>query len=277
MESRSLEEILKFSLPFRLLQHARALGGPTTSLEPVRLDPFTYLPSRLRPLGLLLILLVTSACSERLARDVSAAVLASSGFATITRAEREPGAPVTVGARVLPGGTLHTGSDAMISLMLMPGALVQIGPNSTVRLEKLRLAKNGYATDEAMSRMCLLRLVTGTMDVVVQFEAAPEHFRIETTEGAFLWTDPASARLTATAGRLRVQCTRGLINTLPANAPAGQLAAGQFQEWPSQSPAKWAETDASAQSEVEESLRAERNLLELQRRERLRPFPWRNI
>ena len=229
--------------------------------------------------GVLGIAILTAvACTGKITREASATVLTLEGSARI----EGPGtAPRIVEQRsaLRKGETLRTNDNGTAALMLLPGALVQLGPASALTLEELTITKDGNATDEAMSRVILLRLVEGTVDLVVQFESELGKWSVESPNGLLSTTTPGTCRLEVDGDRTRVTCLRGLFSF----ASTGDLAAvgierGCFQEWPSNElGAITVETDARAQDEVNELLDVERKLLELQRRERFSPFPWRRL
>ena len=160
--------------------------------------------------------------------------------------------------------------------MILPGMLVRLHPGSSLRIEKIRLGKNGNATDEAMSRFVQLRLLKGTVDVVLEFEPQPRRWQILTAYGALTSVRPGTCRLTVTETGARLDSLRGEFAF--GSEDSVPVAAGYFLESPSANRDSFpVETDPAAQENVVEMLAVERNLLELENRTRFSPFPWRHF
>ncbi|HMJ05445.1 MAG TPA: FecR domain-containing protein, partial [Chthoniobacterales bacterium] len=228
-----------------------------------------YVRRGLKPLwpGVLgLALTAATGCTGKVSREVNATLLAVDGSSLVQGlGSNGTSRPATAQAPFRAGETLRTNSDGTVAAMLVPGALVRLAPRSEIRLERLAITKDGNATDEAMSRAVSLRLLEGTIDLVVQFESEPGKFRLETPVGTLSTLLPGTCRVAFQSGQLRLTCIRGAFDFLPAGGQSPvTLKAGYFQQWPDGQPEPSAiETDATAQDEIDQSLNVERKLLEL--------------
>lgn len=217
-------------------------------------------------------------CEGRLTRDVQATILEleSTGLSVDsangrTRAPRQhPGWKS--------GEALHHGvSTAAVSLA--PGALVYVEPKTEIVLDRLSVTKDGNATTEAMHRSIHLQLLTGVAFFVVQFESESSDFIIRTPHGSLSPTLPGAFRLEVGQSKTRLTVLRGDFSFTPTSGtPVAQIQAGCFQEWPVPGgAANPAELDPRAQDEIEKSLAMEQKLLDLQNRQRVGVFPWREL
>ena len=232
----------------------------------------------LLPSALGMAALASTACTLEVTRDGSARILASQGAVTLSASASSSSPPraVAAGAEARQDEVLQTGPDGSASLMILPGMLVQLHPGSSLQVEKVRLGKNGNATDEAMSRFVQLRLLKGTVDVVLEFEPQPRRWQILTAYGALTSVRPGTCRLRVTETGARLDSLRGEF-AFGSEHPV-PVAGGYFLEVPSVNRNSIpVETDPAAQENVVEMLAVERNLLELQNSERLSPFPWRRL
>ncbi len=220
--------------------------------------------------------LTATACSGKVTRAVDARILHQSGSVSIEGAHT----PAKGGRAVIqPGATLQTGPDGTVDLLVLPGMMIHLQEASTLQVDRLALTKNGNATDEAMSREVAVRIIRGSAVVVVQFESDPGNWSLTTPAGVFTTRLPGTFFLRVDQNHTRLTCVRGAIEFATAGQNAStSLSAGYFREWPGQEPeSSPVELDPQAQEEVERTLRLERNLLQLARRERFSPFPWRDL
>jgi len=254
---------------------------PFTTHDPVSFD--SHLRAGLKPLwpGVLGIAALTATgCTGKITRETTATLLALEGSVLIQgSAQGEASRAAQPRAQIRKGETVRTGSDASAALMLLPGALIQLGPDSALRIEKLALTKDGNALNNAMSRVVLLSLLEGTADLVVHPEPSRCQWNVETSNGRLASVRPGTCRLSVKQGLTRVTCLRGAFSFVGSDdVTAVEIEDGCFKEWPSErGDAQPVETDSRAQEDVDQALDVERNLLELQRRERFTPFPWRQL
>lgn len=221
--------------------------------------------------------LASASCDGTVSRQVPAIVLATEGEVKAGKS----GTPRTLALNdaVAPGETLRTGADASAFLLILPGALLHLSPTSVLHLEKIVLSKNGNATDEAMARTIHLRLLAGSADVVVEFEADPDRCHFATPQGRVVPLTPgAVARLLVTSHETRLVVARGRFAFFEnAETPPSVVAAGFFQSWPGGGDAIAAETDAESQDQIDKLLQMEWKLLRLERARRFSPRPWRDL
>lgn len=194
---------------------------------------------------------------------------------TASRQSIDPASRPT--SHVAVGETIHTGADGRMALSLVPGTLIQLEPNSTLTVERLKITKAGNAANRAMGRSLRLRLSKGVVVILLEFGPRPTDGSIETPNGALALGSRGLCRLEVKAEKARLTCLRG---EFPFRMNEGDFVhpvpAGYVQEWPSPRNVSFpADSDASSQSDVEESLGVERILLELERHERFSPYPWR--
>ncbi len=217
---------------------------------------------------------VTS-CTGKVTREVAATILTQGGTVSIERSNAGEARSVAEQSRLARGDVLRTGVDGEAALMLLPGALVQLGPNSHFLLRTLFLEKDGNASDAAMSRWIGAQLLLGTADIVIQFESAAGKWQIDTPHGVLISRVPGTCRLSVSPERTRVTCLRGAFVFLATGeVAASEIEAGCFRDWPSPAATLFdVADDAQAQDDAELSLSAERNLLQLQDSRTNDPLP----
>ena len=87
-------------------------------------------------------------CGSSFSREVSARVLKTDGLNFVTGPKRESKErPLKEKSPVMVGEKIHSGSDGSVALSLLPGALLQLEPNSTLTIEKLKITKDGSTTE----------------------------------------------------------------------------------------------------------------------------------
>ena len=220
--------------------------------------------------------LLATGCSGKITREATALVLAVDGSAFL---EESSPHKVKAGSSFKTGETLRTTGDGTVAILLLPGALLQLGPNSAAKVKELSIGKDGNATDEAMSRKVRLEVREGTADLLVQFESQPGGWAVETPNGILSTKRPGTCRLALHGQETRIDCLRGVFEFLAkGETAAAEITAGSFQEWPlgKRTPSP-SELDARGQEEITESLEMERKLLNLQEQIRVSPFPWRHL
>jgi hypothetical protein len=213
-------------------------------------------------------------CEMTVTRSVEAVVLAAEGAVFNTTGTSDL---LAINAHLGAGTLLRIDADARVALSLLPGALVDLQPDSEMRLRSLKLTKNGNRVQEAMQRQVRLKLERGVLVASVAFDSREEDVSIETPMGALMISSPALARVEVRNDVTRVTCARGVVSFRPnGEATAITMTAPAFREWPSrdleQIPADF---DVRAMEEIENSKHVEQKLLGLEQRRRMSPFPWR--
>jgi len=192
-------------------------------------------------------------------------VLFVKGSVVFGNAERNDPRPVTSKSKIHAGDTVRTLDNASINLALIPGAFVQLSGNSEIKIEDLRLTKDGNETAGGMlDRRASIRLNRGR--IVSWFshsDRSASEFVVTTGQVTLrpdsdclfsVWTDGATSRVT---------CGRGEVSA-PADAQSRmKIAAGYFFQWPTASKEPIAAiTRAAAQMDVKTSLDVELELLD---------------
>jgi ferric-dicitrate binding protein FerR (iron transport regulator) len=148
---------------------------------------------------------------------------------------------------------------------LIPGAFVQLPGNSEIKVEDLRLTKDGNDTSERMlDRRAWIRLNRGR--IVCSFSQSDKtasEFGITTGQITLkpdsdclfsVWTDGKTSRVT---------CGRGEVSADADAQPPLKIAAGYFSQWPKTSKEPTAASvDARAQMDITTALQVEPELMD---------------
>ena len=209
--------------------------------------------------------LLENGCSKGITRATAATVFFVRGNVVFGSAERNDFQPVTPKSKIHGGDTVRTSEGASINLALIPGAFVQLSENSEIKIEELRLTKDGNETAGGMlDRRARIQLNRGTIVTLFsQSDRSASHFDLTTTQVTLrpdsdclfsVWTDETTTRAT---------CGRGEVSASVGAQPPVKIAAGYFRQWPmpSKEPAA-ATTDAGAQMDIKTALDAESELLD---------------
>ena len=91
-------------------------------------------------------------------------------------------AALTKGQSLAIGSTVRTGDDGVAVLVTTPGSAIQLGNNSTLRINKLAFAKSGGDVKE---RTAVLQLSSGVVSALID-PSTPKvtDFQVQTPEGA---------------------------------------------------------------------------------------------
>jgi len=91
-------------------------------------------------------------------------------------------APLKKGQTLAIGSTVRTGDDGVAVLVTTPGSAIQIGNNSTLRINKLAFSKSGSNVKE---RTAVLQLSSGVVSALID-PSTPKvtDFQVQTPEGA---------------------------------------------------------------------------------------------
>jgi len=148
---------------------------------------------------------------------------------------------------------------------LVPGAFVQLSGNSEIKIEELRLTKDGNETAAGMlDRSARIQLNRGKVSILFsRSDRSASHLAVATSQATLtpnsdcvfsVWTDATTTRAT---------CGRGELSaSADAQSPV-KIAAGYFHQWPTADSEPVAATaDAGAQMDMRTSLEAEKELLD---------------
>jgi ferric-dicitrate binding protein FerR (iron transport regulator) len=179
--------------------------------------------------------------------------------------ERSDFQTVTSKSKIHPGDTVRTSDGASINLALMPGAFVQLSGNSEIKIEDLRLTKDGNETAGGMlDRRASIRLNRGRIvGLFSHSDTSASEFNVATDQVTLkpdsdclfsLWTDGTTSRVT---------CGRGEVRTSAEAQSPVKIATGYFFQWPATSKEPNAATaDANAQMDIKTALDVEPELLD---------------
>ena len=213
----------------------------------------------------LCVCLLGNGCSKGITRSTVATVLFVRGNVVFGDAERNAFQPITSKSRIRVGDTVRTADGASINLALIPGAFVQLSRNSEIKIEDLRLTKDGNETTERLlGRRAWIRLNRGRIvSLFSQSDKTASEFDVTTGQIKLrpdydclfsVWTDGTTSRAT---------CGRGELSaSADAQSPL-KIAAGYFSQWPTASKEPIAASgDADAQKDIKTALDVEPELLD---------------
>jgi hypothetical protein len=210
-------------------------------------------------LGLCLCLLANG-CSKGITRATAATLFFLKGNVVFGNAERNDLQPVTSKSKIHAGDTVRTSDGASINLALIPGAFIQVSGNSEVKIEDLRLTKDGNETAGGMlGRRAWIGLKRGRIvSLFSQSDKNASEFRVTTGQVTLgpdsdclfsVWTDGTTTRAT---------CGRGEVSPSADAQPPVKIAAGYFSQWPTASKEPIAAiADAGAQMDIKMALDVE--------------------
>jgi hypothetical protein len=212
----------------------------------------------------LCVCLLGNGCSKGITRATTATVFFVRGNVVFGNAERNNFQPVTSKSQIHVGDTVRTSDGASINLALIPGAFVQLSGNSEIKIEDLRLTKDGNETaGGVLDRRAQIRLNRGRIvSLFSRSDRSGSHFDVTTRQVTFApdsdclfsaWTDGTTTR---------AACGRGEVSA-SADAQSVKIAAGYFSQWPTASKEPTAAiADAGAQMDIKTALDVEPELLD---------------
>ena len=204
-------------------------------------------------------------CSKGITRATAATVFFVRGNVVFGNAERNDFQQVTSKSKIHAGDVVRTSDGASINLALIPGAFVQLSGNSEIKIEDLRLTKDGNETAEGvLDRRARIRLNRGRIvSLFSHSDRSASEFSVTTGQVLLnpdsdclfsVWTDGTTSR---------AACGRGEVSASADAQPPLKLAAGYFSQWPTASKEPIAATaNASAQMDIKTALDAELELLD---------------
>jgi hypothetical protein len=215
--------------------------------------------------GVLALCFCGNGCSKGITRATAATVFFVRGNVVFGDAERNDFQPVTSKSKIHAGNVVRTSDGASINLALIPGAFVQLSGNSEIKIEDLRLTKDGNETAEGvLDRRAWIRLNRGRIvSLFSHSDRSASEFSV-TTGQVLLRPDSDCLFSVWTDGTIsRAACGRGEVSASADAQPPLKLAAGYFSQWPTASKEPIAATaNASAQMDIKTALDAELELLD---------------
>jgi hypothetical protein len=210
---------------------------------------------------------LANGCSRGISRATAATVLSVKGTVSFGNAEQNNFQPVTLKSRIHNGDTVRTSDGASINLALIPAALAQVSGNSEIKIEQLRIVKDGYQTSGGMrDRSGRIRLSRGKITVLFsRSDGSASQFVIKTRQVMISADADCLFRVQTDGTMNRVTCERGKIYAAAGTQRPVTISAGYFRQWPSTRPDPLpAADDAVAQIDITESLEIGEQLRKLQ-------------
>src|SRR5215468_11499555 len=175
-----------------------------------------------------------SGCSKEITRETAATVFFVKGNVVSGNADRNNFQAVTSKSKIRAGDTVRTSDGASINLAVMPGAFVQLSGNSEIKIEDLRLTKDGNETaGGVLDRHASIRLNRGRIvSLFSQRDRSASDFSVATSQVTLrpdsdclfsVWTDGATTRAT---------CGRGEVSASADAQQPVKIPAGYFHQWP---------------------------------------------
>lgn len=204
-------------------------------------------------------------CSKGITRATAATVFFVRGNVVFGNAEKNNFQPVTPKSKIHSGDTVRTSDGASINLALMPGAFVKLSGSSEIKIQDLRLTKDGNETaGGVLDRRAFVQLNRGRIVTLFSHSDTSGSELSVTTRQVTLspdsdclfsvWTDGTTSRVT---------CGRGEVSTSAGAQPEVKIVAGYFSQWPTAfKEASAATADASAQMDLKTALDVEPELLD---------------
>jgi len=224
--------------------------------------------------GFISIAALSSGCWRGVSREVLASVLLVQGDVAYQGTEEDPSTPLTLETNPGPRSVLRTSGTGRADIALVPGALLQMSAASELRIEELRVAKDGNETEDGMrERAARVRLNRGSIRIVIDRKDESDlHFAVATGDVTLNANESCVWYVRVADGKTRVTCARGKAYARIGSSKPTIVEAGYFAEWPAGSVGVAGE-DAAAQIDFRAALEAEQRLRQLQH-ERLnrRPF-----
>lgn len=216
-----------------------------------------------------------ASCWEGISRQVLATVLSVRGEVVCGTEGGNDFPPVTLQTKPGVGSVVRALDNAQVDFAFLPNTLVQVSGNSELKIEQLRLTKDGNETEDGMrSRIVRVQLNRGKISALFQRRDESEmRFTIGTRHATISANGDCLFQIQVEDLKTRVTCVRGKVYVSQDNHQT-VMEAGYFHEWPSdRSAAIAAADDARGQIDVADTLEAERELQELQSKQQVRrPF-----
>ena len=206
---------------------------------------------------------LANGCSEGVTRRTAATVLSVKGDVVFGMAEQNNFQPVTRESRIPDGSAVRTSSSGLLDLGLIAGALAQMSSNSEIKIEELKISKDGNQTRGGMrSRSARIQLSRGKITVLFNGpDKTTSQFAISTPTVTVTPDSDCLFRVQRDDTTTRVTCVQGKVYASTGAQPPIAIGAGYFQQWPPTRPEPVAATgDAGAQIDITDSLEIENQL-----------------
>jgi hypothetical protein len=196
-----------------------------------------------------------SACHESVTRRTVATEFSIKGTVVFGTAEQNNFQPITLQSRIHDGNVVRTSDGALLNFALIPPALAQMSSNSEIKIEKLRISKDGNQTKGGMlDRIARMRLNRGKITVLFSAPSA-----------AIMVDSDCLFRVQRNGTTTRLTCVRGKVYASPNAQSPVAIDSGYFEEWPSVHPTPIAAADdPAAQIDIVDSLAIADHLRQLQ-------------
>ena len=200
---------------------------------------------------------LATGCSKGISRETAATVLSVKGTVAFGSAEQNNFQPVTLKSPIHDGNTVRTRDGASIELALIPAAFAQVSGNSEIKIEQLRIVKDGNQTDGGMrDRSARIQLSQGKITVLFsRSDKSASQFFINSRQVTISADSDCLFRVLTDDTTTRITCVRGKIYASADAQPPVTIGAGYFQQWPSTHPEPVAAADdETAQIDITDSL-----------------------
>ena len=208
--------------------------------------------------------LSANGCSKGITRATAATLFLVKGDVVFGSTERNQFQQVTPKSKIRGGNTVRTSEGAAINLALVPGTFVQLSGNSEIKIDELKLTKDGNETAGGMvDRSARIRLNRGRINVLFsRSDTSGSHLAVATSQATLtpdsdclfsVWTDATTSR---------AACARGEVNASGDGQTPVKIAAGYFYQWPTSKQPIAATAEGGAQMDIMASLEAENELLD---------------
>src|SRR5215468_7687381 len=174
--------------------------------------------------------LSANGCSRGITRATAATVFFVRGNVVFGNAERNDFQPVSSRSKVRAGDTVRTSDGASINLALIPGAFLQLSENSEIKIQDLRLTKDGNETAGGMlDRRASIRLNRGRIvSLFSHSDRSALEFYVTTGQVTLRPDSDCLFSVSTDAATTRVACGRGEVNAFADSEPAVKVSAGYF-------------------------------------------------
>jgi hypothetical protein len=244
----------------RLVVRTQPSQGWCTGSTPVRAATcLNRLLMRLPTLTFLLPLCcgLTNGCSEGVTRGTAATVLSVKGDVVFGMAEENNFQPVTRESRIHDGCIVRTSDSALLDLGLTAAALAQMSSDSEIKVEELRISKDGNQTRGGMrSRSARIQLSRGKITVLFSgSDRSASQFAISMPGVTVTVDSDCLFRVQRNDRIIRITCAQGKVYAATEGQPPIAIGAGYSQQWPSSRREAVAATeDGGAQLAITDSL-----------------------
>jgi len=195
-----------------------------------------------------------------------ARVLSIHGPVTFAIDEQTDFRPIALESRLPVGSSVRAFDDSWLDLALLPDVLLRLSSNSEIKIEELKISKDGNQTRGGiLSRSARIRLSRGKITVLFRGrDQSTPQFTVSTPTVTITPDSDCLFRVRDDEATTRLTCVQGKVHAAYGSQPPVAIGAGYFQQWPSTRPDPVAATgDAAAQIDITDSLEIENQLLEL--------------